>query len=228
MPERHTNNGWGWRIVAVLVTSGILMAAMFPPCMNVVIEKSCQSATAANCRQIATALYLYAGDHDGKYPDADASMPTTANQAFRVLICEGVLEDERIFGAMVSNFLPDNNIGEAPNRSEALVAGENHWAMTKGATDKAVPRFPLVFENPASATWPPVWNVDAARKKMRGRAWTGGKIIVGFSDQSAELISLQSSRGTRVPPTRDAEGKDIFTRAAVKMEILDIEDRPKP
>ena len=96
MPERNTNSGREWRIVAVLVASGILIAAMFPPCMNVVIEKSCQSATAANCRQIATALHLYAADHDGKYPDADASMPTTANQAFRVLICKGVLEDERI------------------------------------------------------------------------------------------------------------------------------------
>ena len=75
--------------------------------------KALQSYTAGNCRQIVAALRLYAGDHNEKDPDVHESEPSTSNDAFRILIAEGILDDERVFGAKLSKFTPDNNIGEA-------------------------------------------------------------------------------------------------------------------
>jgi hypothetical protein len=217
--------GWkatGW-FIAWMAAVVLLGMAMVPPCASIIIDKANQGATVGNCRQIVAALKLYAADHGGQYPDADPSGPTTANQAFRVLIREGVLDDERVFGAMSGLFNTDNNIGEAPDFNEALQPCENHWAMTKGATFKNPPVMPLTFENAVSNGWPPKWNADAAGEKEPGRAWKGGKIIVGFNDSSVELIQLESAKGTSVGPKKGADGKDVFTRAAESMQILDIE-----
>lgn len=180
--------------------------------------------TPGNCRQIIAALKLYASDHQDRYPDADASAPKTSNQVFRILIREGYLEDERCFGARGSKFNPDNIIGDAPKLPEALEAGENHWAMTKGLSDSSAALTPLVFENPTSATWPPTWNVDAAGRKERGRAWRGGKIIIGLNDSSVMPIRLAASKGTNVGPKYEADGKNAFTRAGMNFEVLDIEE----
>lgn len=185
-------------------------------------DKANQTATLGNCRQIVAALRIYAEDHDGEYPDANASSPSTSNDAFRFLISERVLDDERIFGAKSTKYIPDNNIGEPPEYKEALEAGENHWAMTKGVTTKSPPKTPLVFENPVAAGWPPMWNADAAGKKEKGRAWRGGKIVVGFNDGSVEVMQLESARGSIVGLKPDADGKNVFTRAGDRMEMLDI------
>ncbi len=181
-----------------------------------------QAATMENCRQILLALKRYAGDHDGTFPDAHPSGPSTSNEAFRILIREGVLDNERVFGAKQSKYYPDNDIGGSPAFTETLEAGENHWAMTKGVTAKSIPKFPLVFENPAQAGWPPAWNCDAAGTKEKGRGWRGGKIIVGFNDGTVELVQLESIKGNRVLPARDSNGKDAFTRAGDRIELLDI------
>lgn len=221
--EQQTKSGCGWIHVLWLGAVVLLGLAMVPPCFCIVTDKSAQATNSGNCQQILTALKIYAVEHGGKFPDADPSGPTTANQAFRVLIREGVLDDERVFGAFSGMYHPDYNIGDAPEFNEALEPGENHWAMTKGATNKSPALMPLVFENAVSNGWPPRWNVDAARKIVPGRAWKGGKILVGFNDSSVQLINLESSKGTRVGPKKDANGKDVFTRAADSMEILDIE-----
>jgi type II secretory pathway pseudopilin PulG len=184
--QRKSGCTWLQLIVAFGVIALLAFGAM--PGGHRVQVKALQSSTAGNCRQIVAALRLYAGDHNGKYPDAHESEPTTSNDAFRILISEGILEDERVFGAKLSKFIPDNNIGEAPDFKDALEAGENHWAMTKAVTTKSPPLTPLVFENPVASGWPPIWNADAAGKNEKGRAWKGGKIIVCFNDTSALVI----------------------------------------
>lgn len=199
----------------------VLLSALVPT-FNSVAPKANQTVTAGNCRRIITALRLYAQDHKGKYPDADASEPMTSNDAFRVLFREGYVDDERCFGANVSRFVPDNVIGSKPSFPKALEAGENHWAMTKGLTHSSNALTPLVMENPALLGWPPRWNVDAAGKKERGRAWGGGRIIVGFKDSSVQPIKLDATKGSNVGPYTDADGKDVFTRAGDALEILDI------
>lgn len=219
--EQQSKSGCTWLqvIVAFGVLALLISGAM--PVHHPVGDRALQSATAGNCRQIAVALMLYADDHGGAFPDSGLEAKTS-NDAFRVLIREGVLEDERVFGAKVSKYTPDSNIGGAPDFAEALEAGENHWTMTKGVTAISNPKTPLVFENPIVASWPPKWNCDAAGKREKGRAWRGGKIIVGFKDGTAEIIRLESAKGSSVLPARAADGKDIFTRAADHMDVLDI------
>ncbi len=221
--KKVKKTGFGWMHLLWLAAVTLLGMAMVPPCLCVVYDKSYQEENLWRCRTIVVALKMYSAEHAGRYPDADSSLPVTANQAFRILVRDDVFTDERAFGVMAGFYAPDQDIGQAPDFQEALQSGENHWAMTKGATEKSPPVLPLIFENAVSNGWPPTWNVDAAREKKPGRAWKGGKIIVGFNDGSAQLINLESSRGTSVGPKKGADGKDVFTRASASMEILDIE-----
>lgn len=151
-----------------------------------------------NCRQIIIAVRLYAADEGGKFPDSSVPGAKDSNTVFRQLFVAGALEDEMIFRGGGSRFLPDREIGPPPDYARALEPGENHWAMTKGADDTCPGTLPLVFENPVRAAWPPAWNVDAAGQDVKGRAWEGGKIIIGTADTSVELMKLSSRRGTEV------------------------------
>ena len=180
-------------------------------------QRARQSAAIGNCKQIVTALRVYATEHGGKYPDAIAPLPTSSNQAFRTLIREEVFEDERVFGCQLSKFVPNGKIGGAPDYLQALEAGENHWAMTKGVTDQSPGSMPLVFENPLVPSWPPVWNTKLQEKPEKGRVWRGGKIIVGFNDTSVQAVKIEL-------PTSGESKKDVFTEAAPFMEVLNIEE----
>lgn len=175
-----------------------------------------------NSKQIIIALRLYAGDHDGKYPDAMAPHARSSNEVFHLLFKEGILETERIFGCSRSPFLPDGNIGTAPDFLEALKPGENHWAMTKGLNDAMNGCVPLVFENPSEATWPPKWNADFAFQEKPGRVWWGGKIVVGFNDTSVEVFTLEKHQGKSVGLRPDSEGKPVFPVLDPKLEILNV------
>ena len=224
--EEKQKQKMGCRLPQLLLAAvcAVLVIGLVMPTLGVVPDKANQAATADNCRQILVALKLYANDHDGNYPDVDESESMTSNDAFALLIREGFLKDERIFGAKSSKYYPDNDIGDPPNYPKVLEAGENHWAMTKDVTSNSAQKLPLIFENPAAAGWPPAWNCDAARKMEKGRAWLGGKIVVGFDEGGVEIIRLESAKGSQVGPKPDADGKNVFTRAAPVMEILDIEE----
>ncbi len=169
-----------------------------------------------NCRQIIISLKSYAGDHGGKYPDG-----ATANDVFRQLIKEGLLEDERIFSAPASPYLGDNNVGTAPDYAEALEPGENHWAMTRGLKDDSPGDCPLVFENPAQATWPPRWDGEHAGQAYPGRAWKGDKIIVGNNDGSVTVGKLIRDGNPLLTLQPIMDGKNLFELAGPH-EVLDV------
>lgn len=204
-------------VIAIVLLIGLIMSGP-----TQVQSKAEHAATLGNARQIVTALNMYAQDHNGRYPDADLPGATTSNEVFRRLMEENILRDERIFGAKASKFVPDNNIGVPPEYAQALEAGENHWAMTAGVTKESGKLTPLVFENPAVASWPPLWNSNAEAKPRRGRTWPKAKIIVGFHDSSVQSIQLDPKTGPAVGPERAADGKDIFTRTSPSMKVLDI------
>ena len=187
-----------------------------------------------NVRCICIATKAYAGDHDGIYPDEDASKPQTANQAYRVLFRRSLISDEIVkgnesdeegfsFGCPNSPFIPDGDIGTAPDYTDALTAGECHWALTKGLRDDSDGNAPLIFENPNGHTWPLVWNCDAANQPVHGRAWRGGYIIVGRNDGSNMPERLSATQGTHVGLQTDANGKDVFTHWQAKGDFLDVE-----
>jgi hypothetical protein len=173
---------------------------------------TCDTKAVAHCRQIIIAIRLYAADEGGAYPDSKVPTAKDSNTAFWQLFVSGAIEDERIFGCRVGPFDVDDELGFTPEFEWALEAGENHWAMTKGADDRSQDDVPLVFENPAEASWPPKWNADAAGQPVKGRAWSSGKIVVGTNDTSVELLQLASRKGSSVPLKSLPNGGNPFER----------------
>jgi len=77
--------------------------------------------------------------------------------------------------------------------------------LVEGLTDKSKGDRALVFENPAhDYAWPPVWDADAMGRPTPGRAWKGGKILIGRNDGSVNPEKLISTQGPRVPLTNEA------------------------
>ena len=208
---------------------GYLMSFAFPvaaalaiPTFSKIAERSPQTRAISNCRQIITTLRIYSSDATGIYPDHDVPQARSSNEVFHLLFVTGVADNEQIFGSPVSPFQPDGNIGKGPDYLEALTPGENHWAMTKGLDDSAAGSYPLVYENPAEATWPPKWNADLADQPKPGRAWKGGKIIIGMNDSSVSMQKLESDKGDRVGLKLSHDDKDLFTQNERALEILNV------
>jgi hypothetical protein len=215
---------WGcgqWLIIAVVVVIGF---ALLAPLLFVrTAEKSRQMQACNNCRQIIICLKEYASEHEESYPGG-----ATANDVFRELIKAGMLEDEQIFTCPESPYVVDNNIGEAPDFTQAVQAGENHWAMTKGLSynnNTTNGNCPFVFENPAECTWPPLW-LGGQHTAVPGRTWGNKKfpnangITVGHDDGSVSVEKLMDGKG-KVTLEPNSDGKNLFDLAGPH-EILDV------
>lgn len=195
---------------------------------NRAAEKQEVAQGIANCRQIISAMRSHASDHGGSIPDASgqptvAGDPDTANERFRLLFQEGVLDKEHIFGCPQSPYVPDGTIGAGPHFSDALKAGENHWMVTKDLADSAGGTVPFVYENATVASWNPKWNADTKRKPAPGRTWTQG-IILGLNDGSVFLQKLASLEGSEVPLKANPDaGENFFTQHGNAFQVLDIE-----
>jgi prepilin-type N-terminal cleavage/methylation domain-containing protein len=223
----------GFTLIELLVVITIIaiLASLAMGAIGNMQEKGQITKSIANCRQIILSIRLYAADEGGKYPDQDSSNPaTTANIAFRNMVKAGVLEDEKIFGCGASKYLPDGNIGSAPEYDVAVKGGENEWMMTGALFDASSGGIPLVYENAVALGTDPTWNADAAGRNVRGRTWRGGKIIIGTNDTSVALMKCEATKGSSVhlKPLGE-QGKDLFTQfsegdSAVEFNILDIEE----
>ena len=232
---------WGclqWGIIIFLL---FVLAEMFiPPGAGSRIQtKGKQMKAQNNCRQIILCLKQYSKDAGSAYPDEKHPGLQTANQVFRELFKEEIVNDERIFGCPDSKFNPDNDMGHAPNFENALMPVECHWMLLKNQTDASHPRTPIVIENSLSASWPPKWDVsqpfaswwsDAASQK-KGRAWKGRGIIIGRNDGSVAVEKLRED-GTmdwHSPSNLDEHGKswiDYLTPVQIaKLSYWDIEEK---
>jgi len=201
----------------VVITIIAILAGLAVPAYTIVQRIANQNKGVSNARQVILAMKLFAKDHSSQYPDTvpnpvTGSLAQNANDAFRYMIQEKCAPDERIFGCP-SGYNPDGTIGLSPNYGNALLPGENHWAMTAGQTDTTVGSMPLVFENPASPSWPPLWNADMAGKIAPGRTWADGKIIIGRNDGSVALEALADTKGM-VGPKGMAGNLNLFTQAS--------------
>lgn len=189
---------WGclqWGIVLVVVILGGMLTWSAMPWTT---KNMSQMKGVNNCRQIIVALKLYAADNGSVYPDAglETSGVTSANQVFRRLFEEAIVTDERIFGCPPrSMYVPDGDIGTAPDFSQALTPGECHWMLLKSQTDFSLGDMPVVVENALNASWPPKWDVSDQSGGKRGRVWKGNNIIVGRNDGSVAVEKL-SPEGT--------------------------------
>jgi prepilin-type N-terminal cleavage/methylation domain-containing protein len=201
----------------VVITIIAILAGLAVPAYTMVQTMANQSKGVNNARQIIIAMKLFSKEHSSQYPDSVAnpltgSLAQSANDAFRFMIQEQIVTDERIFGCP-AGYNPDNSIGQSPNFGQALMPGENHWAMTSNQTDATAGNMPLVYENPASLSWPPLWNADVAGQLAPGRTWPGGKIIIGRNDGSVAVEALAGQKGM-VGPRAMAGGVNLFTQAS--------------
>lgn len=184
---------------------------------------SAHARTISNCRQVIVALRIYAADHNGDYPDAALPGATSSNEVFRKLFQAEAIDNEMIFGSPVSPFAPDGNIGAHPDFSEAVKAGENHFAFTAGLTDSAGHEFPLAYENPSDASWPPKWDPDLAGTMAPGRTWPGGRVVVGFNDMSMIILPLVTPKGKGIELRPRPDGTDIFPAGHPELRILNVQ-----
>lgn len=217
---------WGclqWGVVGVLVVLG---AGYF---ITVFLEWSGsmmnQSLMAGKTMRIAMAMKVWALDHDGQYPSSILPEDRrTANAAFRQLFRDGVLTDEwDAFRVPASPFYADGIIGEPPDFSEAVQAGENHWMMVDGMSTASPGHYPLIFENALDASWPPKWQPNSAGQLTRGRVWSDKTIVIFFNDNSARVIKLKPSGDHLTLPDEVLAPKGLPPLPALK--VLDIEEK---
>ena len=176
-------------------------------------QKGNQTKAISNCRQIITAMRIYASDCAGSYPDYDVSEARSSNEVFRQFFKAGILNNEMIFGCPHSPFNPDGNIGTSPNYEEAVKPGENHWALTKDQTDSSSGSMPIVYENPAQATWPQKWQNPKYSKPgtpEAGRAWSNSTVVIGTNDSSVTLLKLEDSDEPLVGLKPLPDGEQVF------------------
>lgn len=204
---------WGclqWGIVVGVV---LLLISLLIPTVNVTAKMGDQAKASNNCKQIILCLKHYAKDAGSAYPDRGRSDFSSANQVFRELFKAEIIADERIFGCPKSVFVPDNQVGSAPNFEKALTPGECHWVLVKNQSEDSPGNAALVFENSLNASWAPMWNVSAEAGNKRGRAWPGGRIIIGRNDGSVavEKLGPDGTLDWRTHGGLDAFGREQIT-----------------
>lgn len=207
----------GYRAAKIGLWLGYLMAFAVPvaaaltiPTFSKIAERGPQTKAINNCRQIITTLRLYSSDQTGSYPDSGMPLVNTSNEAFHRLFVEGQADNEVIFGCPLSPYNPDGDIGKEPDYLEALKPQENHWAMTRGLSDSDTGSYPLVYENPSEASWPPRWNSKFKDVPKPGRIWKSGKIVIGMNDSSVALMPIEPPKGSSTGATPLLTAKDLF------------------
>jgi prepilin-type N-terminal cleavage/methylation domain-containing protein len=188
------NKGFTLIELLVVITIIAILASLAVPTFGRIQERGNITKGISNCKQIITAMQIFASDQNGRYPDRyEGQDAATANEAFRNLFRAEVLDNEMIFGCPVSNWGdPDGKIGVEPF-TDAVSEGENHWQLTKGLSNSAKGSIPAVYEAATGSTWPPEWDPTAAGDSTtRGRTWTGAKVIIGLNDSSVTLMDLES------------------------------------
>ena len=193
-----------------------VMACMFGVPFYLKIRETTNAMDAcSHCRHILVSLKSYASEHEGRYPDG-----ATSNDAFRELFKGGYASQESLFTAANSPYIGDDQIGDLPERAKALMPGENHWSMTKGLKDDSSGNAPLIFENPAVASWPPLWDAQAIGVPKPGRIWKNHTIVIARNDGSVAPEKLVGDKPL-VSLEKNSRGHDLFTQAG-HLEILDV------
>ena len=162
----------GFTLIELLVVITIIatLAGLSVPVFARVQENGNITKGINNVRQIFFGFGLYANDNDGRYPRGD-----TANAAFRKLVQDQLIEKEDVFGCPGSPYVPDNNLGEAPDYAEAVEANENHWMMVNGLSSSSGGAVPLLFGERSRHEHQPTmgrWTLRSARARTHLVRWT--------------------------------------------------------
>ncbi len=206
----------------VLFVCFVLLAVMVMQGWKNIKDMADSDALANRARSIKLVLDAWAADHSGQYPDTVHGL-RTSNQVFRQLFKDDFINDERIFGGMLSPFIADGMTGSPPGYLDACGPGENHWMLLRGVRRSDQMKTPVIFENALDNSWPPKWRTDAEMQPMRGRTWLRGKIVMAIQDGSVSTHQLIKVGDHYTLPASMLQTPE---EAAVEtFEILDIEEK---
>ena len=229
-PAKVPPTPWGlasWITLGVVIMFGMLLSIAGYRYLQEARQKQ---ASVDQMRRLQLSLRLYANDNGGYYPFMDPQWPT-ANAGFRMLAQEGILENEADLGALASPFRPDGDLGPVPDCPRFAEPGECHWMVIKQSGTTNDSREPLIFDNAIKAEWPPHWRANADGQPVRGRTLFGGKILIGFNDNTARFIKLVPSSPTPgadlILPTLPSPWFNPAVRSDPP-KVADIEEKPAP
>jgi len=167
----------------------------------------------SQAKTIYLGLKMYAGDHDGRFPDGVRD----ANEAYSKLLELGYLPNKDTFHVHGSAWTPERLPRNDPEK-KSLKAGQNHFAYVPKLSDTANPAFPLVVDGFVERR-PGVYTAD---RKAKG-GWGGGKfavvVRVDGSGKVERLSEYESEPGTfgvfeKVDfNSRNASRQDLFAPA---------------
>jgi prepilin-type N-terminal cleavage/methylation domain-containing protein len=218
----------GFTLIELLVVIGIiaLLASIALPAFASVQVKAAQTKALNNAKQIGFACRAFGTDNNGQYPNypmangsnSSTSQVSNSNDAFNDLI-PTYLSTIQCFYQGGSAETP---LGKAPpdpsfagtggvgsqSASSALPSGKqlNHWAYETGMSDTANSTYPLITNNPATATSPVTW---AANPTVSGGVWKGKQAIVVHVDDSASVDQLNS----KMQDMNGPNGIDLFSNS---------------
>ncbi|MFO1486582.1 MAG: hypothetical protein U1F71_24685 [Verrucomicrobiaceae bacterium] len=214
---------WGilqWGIVIGIVS---LLGLWAVPTYIDISRKGNETWGVNYCMQVNLAMKQFSKDNGGLYPDGGPSAAglTSSNQVFRRLFQTGVMTEETVFGCPGSQFIPDRNIGAAPDFRQALEPGECHWILLKHQDESSPGNAPVIVENALDTNWPPRWDVSDQAGNRKGRAREGRQIIVAFNDGSAQVVKLQDDGSLN----GDFWNRIFTPEQAAKLSYWDIEEK---
>jgi prepilin-type N-terminal cleavage/methylation domain-containing protein len=215
-----TKNNSAFTLIELLVVISIIavLASIALPVFTSVQERGFQTKDLSNAKQLALACKLYAGDHDGLFPDKDGTsaadpLPaldgaSTSNMAFANLI-PNYLPSEKLFYLAKSAWspnIPDEKMTAPADRCEV---SSNNYAYEMGLTEVSNPSFPLVADAPNTGGASAAYSTTATAK---GGVWKGKRAIVVRCDMSGtvEKGTISGANSTVLGPTGGAAYTDIF------------------
>lgn len=229
-PEKP-KKGWSCLMRAVAVLVAGLVVLWIDAGFSVGVSKISTMRASSNARQIYGHLLTYAADHNGLFPEGP-----TANAAFRELFKTGLVRDEWAFGCERSCFIPDGRVGTAPDYTQALEPGENHWMLVKGQDSSSSSTHPLLLENAAGLQPVPHWRLPDSGFYLflsryfsleisPGRTWRNGEILAVQADGAVVNVKLVKKDGRLYLPDSLTTGK--YHPPVPALELLDVERKPE-
>ena len=199
-----------WTIpVLLLVVFGIMS---YGPIQKQV--RAAEITTANNhFKQLYTALFSYASDHDGLYPTDLESKSPTAAACFDKLLKAGKVDEEAAFWNKRNALTIGTASHSGPDNKGSFTENENTTGYVMGLTTRSQTNLPILFD---SSTKAGVFNTGV---------WEG-KAIVAKLNGSVQAMGISYGEGS--PLNEDGSAKyGIITEKRVSEDIDILKDLPE-
>jgi hypothetical protein len=152
----------------------ILLIAILAVCSYGPIQKQVRAAELTSAiggyKQVYTALFSYAKDHDGLYPTDLESESPTAVACFNKLLKAGVIDDEETFWSKRNAKVIGTASTSSPNNNRPLTENENTAGYVMGLSTRSPTNLPILFDSSTEAGVfnANVWEGKAIVAKLNG------------------------------------------------------------